>query len=75
MRRATIRNATSPIFAFLPTALVVRHETVTGRMPFRVEAFDGFGQDLRAQLAIVMATVCYAGAAMTIPGRPAESPR
>jgi drug/metabolite transporter (DMT)-like permease len=74
---ATILNSTSPIFTFLLTALVTRHEAVTGRKLFGVgagiagiclivgvQAFGGFGQKLWAQLAIVAATICYAGAAI-----------
>lgn len=74
---ATILNSTSPIFAFLLTVLVTRHETVTSRKLFGVtagligiclivgiQALDGFGQELWAQLAIVTATICYAGAAI-----------
>lgn len=74
---ATILNATSPIFAFLLTALVTRHEAVTARKLLGVAAglagtgfivgfgaLEGFGQQVWAQLAIVAATVCYAGAAI-----------
>jgi drug/metabolite transporter (DMT)-like permease len=73
---ATILNSTSPIFAFLLT-LVTRHEAVTGRKLFGivagiagiclivgVQALGGLGQELWAQLAIVAATICYAGAAI-----------
>lgn len=74
---ATILNSTSPIFAFLLTVLVTRHEAVTGRKLFGVgaglvgiclivgvQALGGLGRELWAQLAIVAATVCYAGAAI-----------
>lgn len=74
---ATILNATSPIFAFLLTALVTRHEAVTARKLLGVtaglagtgfivgfEALEGIGQQVWAQLAIVAATVCYASAAI-----------
>lgn len=74
---ATILNSTSPIFAFLLTALITRHETITSRKLFGVaagligtclivgvEALGGFGHELWAQLAIVAATTCYAGAAI-----------
>lgn len=74
---ATILNSTSPIFAFLLTMLITRHEPVTGRKLFGVsagligtclivgvEALGGLGHELWAQLAIVAATVCYAGAAI-----------
>ncbi len=74
---ATILNSTSPIFVFLLTAVITRHEAVTSRkllgvvagiagtcLIIGVQAFDGLGQELWAQLAIVAATVCYAGAAI-----------
>jgi drug/metabolite transporter (DMT)-like permease len=74
---ATILNSTSPIFTFLLTALIARHEAVTSRRLFGVaagligiclivgvEALGGLGQGLWAQLAIVAATICYAGAAI-----------
>jgi drug/metabolite transporter (DMT)-like permease len=74
---ATILNSTSPIFAFLLTAVITRHEAVTARKIFGVvagiagtclivgvEALGGLGDELTAQLAIVAATVCYAGAAI-----------
>ena len=73
----TILNSTSPIFTFLLTAAITRHEAVTTRKLFGVvagiagtcliigvQALDGLGQELLAQLAIVLATVCYAGAAI-----------
>lgn len=74
---ATILNSTSPIFTFLLTALLTRHEAVTSRKLFGVgaglagiclivgvQALGGLGHALWAQLAIVAATVCYAGAAI-----------
>jgi drug/metabolite transporter (DMT)-like permease len=74
---ATILNSTSPIFAFLLTALISGQETLTSRKLFGVivglvgtclivgvEALSGFGHELWAQLAIVAATICYAGAAI-----------
>jgi drug/metabolite transporter (DMT)-like permease len=74
---AAILNSTTPIFAFLLTALITRHEPLTGRKLFGVvagiagtcliigvEAFHGLGDELPAQLAVVAATVCYAGAAI-----------
>jgi drug/metabolite transporter (DMT)-like permease len=74
---ATILNSTSPIFTFLLTAFFFRHEAVTARKLFGVvagiagiclivgiEAFGELGQALIAQLAIVAATICYAGAAI-----------
>ncbi|MEX3948637.1 DMT family transporter [Paraburkholderia sp. EG287B] len=74
---ATILNSTSPVMAFLGTWLITRHEQVTARKLFGVaaglagiclvvgvSAFEGLGQQIVAQLAIVAATVCYAGAAI-----------
>src|SRR3954464_5139554 len=74
---ATILNSTSPIFVFLLTALVTRHEAVSARKLFGVaagitgiglivgiQALGGLGHGLAAQLAIVAATICYAGAAI-----------
>ncbi|MGV8938619.1 MAG: DMT family transporter [Allorhizobium sp.] len=74
---AAILNSTTPIFAFLLTVLITRHEPVAGRKVFGVvagiagtyliigiEAFRGLGAELMAQIAIVTATLCYAGAAI-----------
>ena len=74
---ATILNSTSPIFTFLLTAAVTRHEPATARKLLGVvagivgtaiivgtQALDGLGWELWAQLAIVAATICYAGAAI-----------
>lgn len=74
---ATILNSTTPIFAFLLTALITRHEPVTSRKVFGVaagvigisliiglEAFNGVGKELLAQLSIVAATISYAAAAI-----------
>ena len=74
---ATILNSTTPIFAFLMTAAITHHEPVTARKLFGVvvgisgiclvigmEAFGGLGRDLLPQLAVVAATISYAGAAI-----------
>jgi drug/metabolite transporter (DMT)-like permease len=74
---ATILNSTSPIFTFLLTVFFTQHEPTTARKLFGVvagiigiclivglEALNGLGRDLWAQLAIVMATVSYAIAAI-----------
>ena len=74
---ATILNSTTPIFTFLLTVIVVRHEAVTGRKIFGVvaglagvcliigmEAFSGIGDQLPAQFAILLASMAYAGAAI-----------
>jgi drug/metabolite transporter (DMT)-like permease len=73
---ATVLNSTAPIFVFLLTAAITRHEPVTRKL-FGVisgmagvcliigaEALSGFGEQLLAPLAIVVAAVCYAGAAI-----------
>src|SRR3954469_2862924 len=74
---ATILNSTSPIFTFLLTFAITRHEMLSARKLFGVsagmagiclivglQAFDGLGEQLFAELAIVAATICYAGAAI-----------
>ncbi len=74
---ATILNSTTPIFAFLLTVLITRHEAVTMRkllgtiagvigisLIIGMEAFQGVGKELIAQLAIVAATISYAAAAI-----------
>jgi drug/metabolite transporter (DMT)-like permease len=74
---AVILNSATPIFAFLLTVLMTRHEQVTLRRLFGVmaglagiclvigvEALGGLGESLMAQLAIILATICYAGAAI-----------
>jgi drug/metabolite transporter (DMT)-like permease len=74
---ATILNSAAPIFTFLLTALVTRHEAATPRKLFGViagmagiclivgvDAFQGIGRGLLAEVAIVAATLCYAGAAI-----------
>lgn len=74
---ATILNSAAPIFTFLFTALVTRHEASPPRKLFGVMAgmagiclivgvkvFDHVGQELWAEIAIVAATLCYAGGAI-----------
>nr|WP_175799017.1 EamA family transporter [Burkholderia anthina] len=74
---ATILNSASPVLAFLGTWLITRHERLTARKLFGVvaglvgiglvvgvSALDGLGRQWVPQLAIVAATVCYAGAAI-----------
>ncbi|MCV3243493.1 DMT family transporter [Mesorhizobium sp. ZC-5] len=74
---AAILNSMTPIFAFLLTVLITRHESVTARKLFGVtaglagvcliigmQALDGLGAQLWAQLAVIAATICYAGAAI-----------
>lgn len=74
---ATILNSASPILTFVATWLITGHEQVTPRKLFGVVAglagicmivgtnvFSGLGNQVLPQLAIVAATVCYAGAAI-----------
>jgi drug/metabolite transporter (DMT)-like permease len=74
---ATILNSTSPIFTFLLTFAITRHEPATARKLFGVlagmagiclvvgiQALGGLGEQLLAQIATVVATICYAGAAI-----------
>jgi drug/metabolite transporter (DMT)-like permease len=74
---AAILNSTSPIFVFLLTVSVTRHEAMGARQLFGVsaglagvclivgvQALEGLGRELLAQAAIVAATVCYAFAAL-----------
>jgi drug/metabolite transporter (DMT)-like permease len=74
---ATILNSTSPIFTFFLTLAIAHQETPTPRkllgvtlgmagicLIVGVQAFSSLGEKLVAQLAIVLATVCYAGAAV-----------
>ena len=68
---ATILNSAAPMFTFLLTAVVTRHEAASPRKLFGViagmagiclivgvKAFDHVGQELVAEIAIVAATVC-----------------
>jgi drug/metabolite transporter (DMT)-like permease len=74
---ATILNSTAPVFTFLLTFAITRHEPVTVRKLFGVlaglagiclivgvQALGGIGEQLVAQIAVVVATICYAGAAI-----------
>ena len=74
---ATILNSSAPIFAFILTLCLAHQQSATGRQFFGVisgmigiclivgvQALSGFGQQLTAELAIIAATVCYAGAAI-----------
>jgi drug/metabolite transporter (DMT)-like permease len=73
----TILSSTSPIFTFLLTFAVTRHEPATARKLFGVlaglagiclivgvQALSGLGEQLVAQIAVVAATIAYAGAAI-----------
>jgi drug/metabolite transporter (DMT)-like permease len=74
---ATILNSTAPIFTFFLTLAITRHETVTSRkllgvvagmagicLIVGVQALSGFGAELTAQIAMVLAAIAYAGAAI-----------
>jgi drug/metabolite transporter (DMT)-like permease len=74
---ATILGSNAPIFAFLLALLFVRHERPTLRQSLGVaaglagiclvvgvNALDGLGQDVVAQLALVLATMMYGAAAL-----------
>ena len=74
---ATILNSTSPIFTFFLTLAVTRHEALTFRkllgvvagmagicLIVGVEALAGLGEQLVAQVVMVLAAICYAGAAI-----------
>jgi drug/metabolite transporter (DMT)-like permease len=73
----TILCSTSPIFTFLITSAITRHEPVTLTKLFGVvaglggiclivgtEALSGIGKALVADLALLAASLCFAGAAI-----------
>jgi drug/metabolite transporter (DMT)-like permease len=72
---ATILNSTSPIFTFL--MMLAHRQATSPRKLFGVlagmtgiclivglQALDGLGEQLTAQIVIVLAAICYAGAAI-----------
>ena len=74
---ATILNSSAPIFAFILAWFLASRQSASGQQLFGVisgmigillivgvQALSGIGEQLTAQLAIVVATVCYAGAAI-----------
>lgn len=74
---ATILNSTSPIFTFFLTLAIAHQDRPTFRKLFGVvagmagicliigvQALHGLGEQLVAQIAIVTATICYAGGAV-----------
>lgn len=74
---ATILGSNAPIFAFLLALLFVRHERPTLRQSFGVaaglagiclvvgvDALNGLGQDVVAQLALVFSAVMFGAAAL-----------
>jgi drug/metabolite transporter (DMT)-like permease len=73
----TILCSTSPIFTFLITFAITRHEPATLTKLFGVatgiagiclivgvETLSGIGKELLAEFAIIAATLCFAGAAI-----------
>lgn len=74
---AVVLNSLTPVFTFLLTLLITRHEATSARKLLGVvlglagtvamigmEALNGLGNVVLAQLAVVVATVFYAGAAI-----------
>ena len=74
---ATILNSGAPILTFLGTWMITRHESVTARKLFGIvvglagtcliigmEVLHGLGEQLMPQLALILATICYAGASI-----------
>jgi drug/metabolite transporter (DMT)-like permease len=74
---ATILNSTSPIFTFFLTLAITRHEALGLRKLFGVvaglagiclivgtQALGGLGEQLFAEIVMVAAAICYAGAAI-----------
>jgi drug/metabolite transporter (DMT)-like permease len=74
---ASVLNSTSPIFVFLFTALITRHEALGGRklvgaviglvgvvLIVGVDALSGLGRAVAGQLACLFGAMLYAGAAI-----------
>jgi drug/metabolite transporter (DMT)-like permease len=74
---ASVLNSTSPIFVFLFTLLVTRHEATDGMkllgaglgmlgvtLTVGIDALDGLGRQVAAQLAVLLGAVLYACAAI-----------
>lgn len=74
---ASVLNSTSPIFVFVITALVTRHEAISGRklagaalgvlgvvMIVGVDALRGLGDQVAGQIACLVGAALYAGAAI-----------
>lgn len=74
---ASVLNSTSPIFVFLFTALITRHEALGGRklagavlglagvvLIVGVDALSGLGRAVAGQLACLAGAILYAGAAI-----------
>ena len=84
---ATILNSTSPIFTLFLTLVLSRHEASNTRKMFGVfsgmagiclivgvQALDGLGGQLPAEIAVVVATLCYAGGAIFSRGFQGQDP-
>jgi drug/metabolite transporter (DMT)-like permease len=74
---STILNSTSPIFTFFLTVAITGREALSARkllgvlagmagicLIVGVQALNGLGEQLAAQLVVVVATACYAGGAI-----------
>lgn len=74
---ASVLNSTSPIFVFLITALITRHETINGRkllgatiglfgvvLIVGLDVLDGLGAQFAGQIACLIGALLYAGAAI-----------
>jgi drug/metabolite transporter (DMT)-like permease len=74
---ATILNSTSPIFTFFLALAITGHQALSLRSLFGVfagmagiclivgmQALRGLGEQLTAEIATVVATICYAGGAI-----------
>jgi len=72
---ATILNSTTPLFAYLFTITIFRHETLTARhlagvvaglagvcLIVGIEALQGLGREVASQLALLAAASCYGSA-------------
>ncbi|MCB1518667.1 MAG: DMT family transporter [Hyphomicrobiaceae bacterium] len=74
---ASVLNSTSPIFVFLFTALITRHEALNGRkllgailglagvvLIVGLDSLSGLGQSVAGQLACLIGAMLYAGSAI-----------
>ena len=74
---ASVLNSTSPVFVFLMTALITRHETTSGRklagaalgllgvvLIVGIDALRGIGNQVAGQIACLIGAVLYAGGAI-----------
>ncbi len=74
---AAILNSTTPVFVFLMTYFWIKHEATSVKkglgaaiglsgviLIIGIDSLQGLGQNTIAQIAITLATICYAGAAI-----------